>query len=250
MNRFVAKAKRLISKEFLAVCQLVVAAIMMLSLVQMNKSLEYTKDQIEASKVPAIEITEYHPDGIVVRNVGGLEIEEFRIRARMAVQLKDDDDKTIDYISLNGLQLDEPPLSRKLAPGQGFPLLFSQFPSPFRTYSEAVDPKEKAKHEASPSPEVWAIVLSFKRHADGRQFYKFICIRRYKTGQNPISVGPGKPKHFFLDVNGHMYFPMTLVPNWSTSGDKADILGAAKLRDEIEEIFSASLGIKQQDIVD
>src|SRR5436190_1066880 len=74
-----ARRKALSPQNIVAIGQLVVAILMLWSLRQTSKNLDYARMQVEATKLPSIDLSSFTDNKIHLLNSGGSETEQFQI---------------------------------------------------------------------------------------------------------------------------------------------------------------------------
>jgi hypothetical protein len=209
------KIKSLTAQDCIAMGQLIVAVLMLCSLWQTSRNLDYTKSQIEASKTPSLEVASLFDDQLHLLNSGGPELDRFQIAAHLAVYYQEKTED-ITQIQLSTPLLTEPFVHQRLRSGEEFNIPFSKLTIPVGIQAELGE------------QEAFTVVFRYYRVADNRQFFKIVSFLR-----SEIRTASGKKS---------LYFPLFVSPGSGISGPNKPVF--IKLRKGLRELCSQYLDLK------
>lgn len=198
--------------------QLVIAALMLYSLLQTRKSLDYTRTQIESTKRPLLEIASFEQDKLHLRNMGGTEIHDVQIVAYMAANYRPNEDVTRTQFSAVGPRA--PILKQSLRPSDELAIDFSQL-----TFLRT---GVLLEHDEG---EVFAVVFRYYRAADRRPFHKIMSFIRIDNGES------SSPRY--------LYFSLYVMPGSALAGPNRPV--HIKLRKTVEDLCADNFNLRKED---
>lgn len=202
-------------QNLIAIGQLVVAILMLWSLKQTARNLDYARMQIEAGKLPSIEIASFS-DTLRLLNSGGSGTEQFQIVGCLAAHYRWKSEE-VTRLMLSAPPLSVDPICKRLAPGEEVAIPFEKL-----TLASSGSPPEPDEQE------VFAVVLRYYRSADRRRFFKIVPFLRSQTEK-------GSEKNY-------LYFPLYVVPGTGLGGPNGGVF--KKLRDTVREICVQNFDIE------
>lgn len=208
--------KGLNRQDIIAIGQLVIALLMLWSLRQTGKNLDYTKSQIEAQKVPTIDIASFENYQLHLLNSGGAEVEQFQVIGYLSVYYNEKTEE-VTRVSISAGSLEGPILHDRLGPRGEFVVSFDKL-----TLAALKGPREKGEEEA------FAAVFRYYRAADRKPFYKIVSfLRRQIEAKDPTP--------------DYIYFPLYVAPGSAMSGPNKPIFKV--LRTTLRELCVDNFGI-------
>ena len=207
--------KALSAQDCVAIGQLVVALLMLWSLRQTGRNLDYARLQIEAAKLPSLDVASFIDDKVHLLNSGGSEIEQFQIVGFLGTYYQEKTEE-ITRVSISAGLLTGAPVHDRLLPGEEFSVPFAQL-----TLVKVGNPPEPGEQEA------FAVVFRYYRSADRRAFFKIVSFMRRV-------IETGSKKDF-------LYFPLYVAPGSALAGPNRPVL--RKLRKALRELCVESFDI-------
>lgn len=192
--------------EYVGFGQLAVAALMLWSLRQTGRNLEYARLQIEGAKLPSLDVSSFADGKVHLLNSGGSEIEQFQIIGFLGAYFQLEPEEVTRVSMSAGLPTT---VHGRLLPGEGFSVPFTQL--------------TLVKCDVPPTPgeqEAFAVVFRYYRSADRRPFYKIVSFMRFQN--------EARSKMEFS------YFPFYMAPGSATSGPNSPTF--RKVRKALREL--------------
>lgn len=205
--------------ELVAIGQLVIAGLMLWSLWQSNKSLQFTRLQVEAAKRPQLEASSFADDKLHLLNTGGADLEDVGIIGFLAAHYNPGQEITRTQIT--GVDARALLLKKSLRPNEELSIDFKRL-----TFVSVGTGLENDEQEA------FSIVFRYYRTADHRPFYKIISFMRVSNGDMSAPL--------------YLYFPLQIIPGTALSGpnNKPALI---KVRKSLQDICSQYFDIHPEE---